>query len=77
MARGYIEGLRPFLPRKLGPKRLTVAQAILELYPDGVPDQLTLPNKQLCAEVAQWLAEHGRPKLSETTIVRAAGRRKG
>ena len=50
--------------------------AISRLYPQGVPPQATLRNKQLIADVNGELARMGRKAVSETTVLRAAGRRK-
>jgi hypothetical protein len=45
-----------------------------ELFPDGIPDQVDLPNRILCRRVGLAL-EKGRG-VSDDTILRAAGRRK-
>ena len=50
--------------------------AISRLYPQGVPTQATLRHKQLIADVNGELTRMGLPAVSETTILRAAGRRK-
>jgi hypothetical protein len=50
--------------------------AIKELYPDGVPDQATEPNANLCRRVSAKLQEESLPRVSDDTILRAAGRRK-
>jgi hypothetical protein len=47
--------------------------AIRARYPNGVPDQTTVPNKILCRLVREKAA--GDPG-SDDTILRAAGRRK-
>jgi hypothetical protein len=52
------------------------AIAIKALYPQGVPTQATLRNKQLIADVNGELARMGMKAVSETTALRAAGRRK-
>ena len=52
------------------------SRAVRSLYPDGVPDQVTLPNKTLCREVSDWLKSKPLPSVSDPTILRAAGRRK-
>lgn len=53
------------------------AQLALEtLYPAGAPTQADVPNKILCEEIAQWLKNNGRPRVSDDSILRAAGRRK-
>jgi hypothetical protein len=58
--------------RRTKPDRKRAEDAIRALYPDGVPPQSKLKNKQLCAEVLNQL---GPPPVSDTTILRAAGRR--
>jgi hypothetical protein len=50
--------------------------AIKELYPDGVPGQATEPNANLCRRVSTKLQEESLPRVSDDTILRAAGRRK-
>jgi hypothetical protein len=50
--------------------------AISRLYPQGVPPQATLRNKQLIADVNGELARMGLQTVSETSVLRAAGRRK-
>jgi hypothetical protein len=51
-------------------------RAVDKLYPQGVPDQATEPNKSLCWRVSETLQELGLPGVSGETILRAAGRRK-
>jgi hypothetical protein len=58
------------------PTRERASRAIQELYPNGVPDQATLPNAKLCRSVGDWLKEKKLPGVSDPTILRAAGRRK-
>src|SRR6516162_3152667 len=55
-------------------ERATIA--ISRLYPQSVPTQAILSNKRLFADVNGELARMGLPAVSETTILRAAGRRK-
>jgi hypothetical protein len=62
--------------RKPSPTLVRATRAINELYPDTLPDQATLPTKLLHDQVAQLLEQQRRPKVSETTVRRAAGRRK-
>jgi hypothetical protein len=50
--------------------------AIDQLYPAGVPTQAEQPNKLLCGRIGEILKESGLPKVSNDTILRAAGRRK-
>jgi hypothetical protein len=62
-------------------KRKRAEEAVQPLWPDGVPDATTLPNKSLCALVIAWLRDdcnkRGIPWLaiSNDTILRAAGRK--
>ena len=56
--------------------RERASRAIQALYPGGVPDQVTMPNKKLCGSVDDWLKEQKLDGVSNPTILRAAGRRK-
>jgi hypothetical protein len=61
-------------PREKRRPSLERAQvAIKVVYPNGVPDQATEPNHILCRRVSEKLTG---PKVSDDTILRAAGRRK-
>jgi hypothetical protein len=61
-------------PREKRRPSLERAQvAIKAAYPNGVSDQATEPNKNLCQRVSEKLTG---PKVSDDTILRAAGRRK-
>jgi hypothetical protein len=51
------------------------SRSINKLYPQGVPDQATVPNKILCQQVAIALKKDGLGQVSRDTILRAAGRR--
>jgi len=59
-----------------GPSIERAQRAIEMLFSDGVPDQALLPNKTLCGRVGEWLKTSGLSKVSNDTILRAAGRRK-
>ncbi|HWX13789.1 MAG TPA: DUF445 domain-containing protein [Methylocella sp.] len=48
---------------------------IKELYPGGVPNQVTEPNVNLCQRVSVKLKEARLPNVSDDTILRAAGYR--
>ena len=58
------------------PARERACRAIQALYPDGVPDQVSLPNAELCRRVSDWLKKQKLLDLSDSTILRAAARRK-
>jgi hypothetical protein len=58
------------------PARERARLAIVSLYPKGIPDPATEPNKTLCQKVQRWLKENGMPKAGDDSILRAAGRRK-
>jgi hypothetical protein len=60
---------------KAGPQRERACRALKERFPQGVPDQTVLRNKELCKQVTEKL-ELGLPAVSDDTILRAAGRRK-
>ena len=51
-------------------------EAVNELFPQGVPTQAVLPNRNLCDRVHQKIAHKKLPNLSDDTVLRAAGRRK-
>lgn len=67
---------RPRPHQKTQPKRQRAQRAVKALYPDGVPDQATEPNGNLCQRVGEKLKELGLRDVSNDTILRAAGRRK-
>jgi hypothetical protein len=50
--------------------------AIATLWPNGSPTRAELPNKRLCGKVKKWLEANSFAVPSDTTILRAAGRRK-
>jgi hypothetical protein len=58
------------------PTRERARLAIVSLYPKGIPDPATEPNKTLCQKVQHWLKKNGMPKAGDDSILRAAGRRK-
>ena len=64
------------LKHRSQPGRERAERAIQELYPEGLPDQPTLPNAKLCREVGEKLKQRGLPHASDDTILRAARRRK-
>jgi hypothetical protein len=58
------------------PARERAQRALREIYPDDLPSQAEVPNKTLCSLVCGNL-EHSRMlKVSDATILRAAGRLK-
>jgi hypothetical protein len=59
--------------KKSQPDRERALRVIEELFPGGVPDQATLPNRHLCKRVNDRLEKH--LPVSKDTILRAAGRR--
>ena len=68
---------QPQQPRvRTPPTRERASRAIQALYPDGVPDHVTLPNAKLCRSVGDWLKKQKLPEVSDATILRAANRRK-
>src|SRR5262249_55401579 len=60
---------RPHQKTQTGRER--AHRAIKALYPDGVPDQATEPNGNLCQRIAAWLKEMRLPAVSNDTILRA------
>ena len=57
------------------PTRERASRALQALYPNGVPDQVTLSNAKLLRAVGDWL-DQKLEDVSDPTILRAAGRRK-
>ena len=60
---------------KSRPTRDRAQQAIQELYPQGLPSPVELPNWLLCRRVRDKLKERGLLGVSDDTILRAARRR--
>ena len=58
------------------PTRERASRALQALYPNGVPDQVTLSNAKLFRAVGDWLKDQKLEDVSDPTILRAAGRRK-
>jgi hypothetical protein len=69
---------RPRLRRattRVAPALQRAQRAVAELFPEGVPTQIDLPNARLCHRVDAHLRSQGLPGVSVDTILRAAGRR--
>ena len=64
------------MEKRTSPTAERATIAINALYPQGVPSQVTLINKRLVADVNGKLASMGLKRVSETTVLRVAGRRK-
>jgi hypothetical protein len=62
-------------PRKQ-PLRERAQRALDELYPNGVPDQVSVSDPELSSAVNALIKKRGQKELSHDTILRAAGRRK-
>jgi hypothetical protein len=62
--------------RKGSPSLERARQALSQIHPDGVPSQAIVPNAILCGRVGAWLKDEKLPGDSDSTILRAAGRRK-
>jgi hypothetical protein len=62
-------------PRKQ-PLRERAQRALDELYPNGVPDQVSVSDAELFSAVNALIKKRGQKGLSHDTILRAAGRRK-
>jgi hypothetical protein len=62
-------------PRKQ-PLRERAQSALDELYPNGVPDQVSVSDPELSSAVNVLIKKRGQKELSHDTILRAAGRRK-
>lgn len=60
------------------PRGRAAQEAIKACFPDGVPDIIEMPNGAVAAKLEAWLKMH-RPavaKMSDKTLLRAAGRAK-
>jgi hypothetical protein len=76
--------VKPIESRRKGSshKKDRAAQAIKDLWPQGVPDPKYLPNSELCRTVSNRIAEDDRQQglrpinISDDTILRAAGRQR-
>jgi hypothetical protein len=70
---------RPTQPRERTPRKQPLRErarrALDELYPDGVPDQITKSNAELVSAVNAHLTAKREKGLSPDTILRAAGRK--
>ncbi len=71
--RGQRDG-RPMQQPRRQVARDRAAAVVRRLYPQGVPDQSALPNALLLRQVQGELKAG--PSVSDTTVLRAAGRRK-
>ena len=60
-------------PRKQ-PLRERAQRALVELYPNGVPDQISKSNAELVSTVNAQIKKTGQQGVSRDTILRAAGR---
>jgi hypothetical protein len=69
------EELIPPQPRRR-PARTKVGWALKAIYPDGIPDQTAEPNSVLLKKVGEQLKKEHSGHISNTTILREAGRRK-
>jgi hypothetical protein len=58
------------------PLRERAQSALDELYPNGVPDQVSVSDPELSSAVNALIKKRGQKELSHDTILRAAGRRK-
>jgi hypothetical protein len=58
------------------PLRERAQSALDELYPNGVPDQVSVSGPELSSAVNALIKKRGQKELSHDTILRAAGRRK-
>jgi hypothetical protein len=74
--RGATEGTSAKGPRKGSPTLERARMAICQIYPDGLPSQEIVPNAILCRRVGELLKKKPLPDVSNSTILRAAGRRK-
>ncbi len=66
----------PKTKKREAPTLKAAQDALNELFPERIPPQHELLNKQLVDRVIKHVKKRGGPNVSETTILRAAGRRK-
>ena len=57
------------------PQRERAEWAVKDLYPNGVPDQASEPNRVVLKKVGNWLKNNKLHPVGNDTILRAAGRR--
>jgi hypothetical protein len=62
-------------PGRTRPAAERVLDVLRQLFPQGPPEQAILPNKTLCKQVGERLKAQDLPRVSDDTILRAAGRR--
>jgi hypothetical protein len=58
------------------PARARAESALNELYPNGVPDQISKSDAELVRSVEAKITKRRQQPVSRDTILRAAGRRK-
>ena len=66
----------PPLRNRQTPASSRAAQALREIYGPVIPSQEQEPNKLLSKKAGKWLMDNKLRKVSDSTILRAAGRRK-
>jgi hypothetical protein len=76
----HIPAARPMQPGERLPRtqsaRERARRVIAELFPNGVPDQISKSNAELVSAVNAQIKKRGEQGVSHDTILRAAGRRK-
>jgi hypothetical protein len=65
----------PDNPATRQPHRERARRALDAMFPEGIPDAATIPNKLLAKQVNDWLEARKQPPVRLRTIQRAAGRR--
>jgi hypothetical protein len=75
-ARAQVEEPEVGTNARVRPDRARAERAIAEIYENRIPHQTTERNADLLKKVGDWLKRQGLPNVSDTTILRAAGRRK-
>jgi hypothetical protein len=66
----------PSPPLRNRPNLALATRALSAIYGSDIPSQEEEPNKLLCKNAGKWLMDNKLRKVSDSTILRAAGRRK-
>src|SRR5262249_43364832 len=62
--------------KRAAPQAEFAARALKAIFPNGLPDQATLPNSYLIRQVRDYFKKVGDRSISDDSILRAAGRKK-
>jgi hypothetical protein len=66
---------KPCSAEKLPINHRAVLKAVEACFPEGLPDEISLPNPKLCGQLQKWLSKHlPEIKMVDKTILRAVHR---